>query len=135
MDVLFSVVSLCWQLYLKSSEVNIRGLSFLIVANIAKWDGTMFDLNLAFSTRDVKLFLATYMAYKSEGVAMGDYLAMTNFPELCTQEFRDYVTRDEVLQVNNEDNDNKVMMMMMMMMMMTTTTMTMMRMLLRSVWH
>ena len=98
------------QYFLESKDINIRGLSFLIMCNMAKWDATLQNINLSFCTSDVKLFLATYMAYKSEAEVMGDFLARTNFPELCVQEFRNYVTRDqenEVLQVGGGECNAK----------------------------
>lgn len=92
------------QLYLASKEVNIRGHAFLVIANIAKLDSSFGNPNMSFTTLDVKLLISTYMTYESEGAHMGDFLAKTNFPELCVQEIRNGLIRDpgnEVIQVSH----------------------------------
>lgn len=89
--------------YLLSKEVNIRGHTILVVAHMAKLDSTIRNFNISFSTSDVKLLIGTYMAYKAESGPMGDFLAKTNFPELCVQDIRNCLIRDpgnEVIQVS-----------------------------------
>ena len=85
--------------FAKSKDVNIRGLSILCLAKVTPED-YKDDVGLDFDTTDIDLLLATYVAYKSEGQAMGSFLAKTNFPELCVQELRNHAGNEETFQVN-----------------------------------
>ncbi len=83
--------------FVRSKDINIRGLALLALANLTP-KHCEEDVGLDFTTEDIDLLLATYMAYKSEGEPMGAFLAKTNFPELCVQELRSHVTDTEVYQ-------------------------------------
>ena len=92
--------------YVASKDINIRGLSVLVLANIeavaaasSQVEAEESNVGVAFTTDDIDLLLATYLAYKSEGEQMGTYLSRTNFPELCVQELRHHIASDDVFQV------------------------------------
>lgn len=59
------------------------------------------DVGFDFSTDDIDLLLATYMSHKTDGESMGTFLAKTNLPELCVQEFRTHVTNNDIYQVHS----------------------------------
>lgn len=87
--------------YLISDDADIRGLSILIVANLASLDSTRGAFNLRVSASDITLLITAYTSFKQEAL-LGDFLANTAFPELCLLEIRNYLTLNsgnEVIQV------------------------------------
>ena len=95
--------------YALSKDINIKGLAVLVLANLdavtlLAWgleDEGESNVGLDFTTEDIDLLLATYLAYKTEGEALGAFLARTNFPELCVQELRHHISANEVFQVRH----------------------------------
>lgn len=92
--------------YALSKDINIKGLAVLVLANLdavhalnGHKDEEESNVGLDFTTDDIDLLLATYLAYKTEGESMGSFLARTNFPELCVQELRHHISSTEVFQV------------------------------------